>query len=678
MEPPDHLNLTAPERRMWEAVVRGQLCSFGDEDPRRLASLDGWGPDRTVRGHVLAELLLRIGTCGTPFIPQAAIQGARVTGMVDLNVPDVTVGIHLDHVDTTAALLFDSCLFDTDLYLSFGKLRSLSISRCVLASVNAEGASINGRLQITESSVKGAINLIDAEVSRSAVITELIITGSNRVAIHAYGLKVGGSLFLCDRSIAMGTVHLMSARIEGNLGCNNGTIHNPGGQALNADGAEIRGSVLLQDGFQATGETRFISARIGGKLICDGGRFDAPFKGDALVADTLHVHDDISLASGFHATGSVRLRNAHIGGNLICDGGRFDNPGRVALSADGSEINGSFNLSLDATSCFYAAGAVRLPGAHIGGELVCKGGRIENCEDDAFIADGVDIRGGAFMKDGFQAVGAVRFVSARVGGHLEVFDADLSDIPDLDHIGSGGLILQNARMDIFFLHGPNLRIFRELDLRAAHIRVLNDDPERLFAGGTTLALNGFVYEQFALDSPPSVKTRLQWLNLQGSEYYPQPFDQLASVFRRNGQDHEATEVLIAKLRKRRETLPTRWQKCWDRFLDFSVRYGWQAWRPLVLGLGVFLIVLGLVIGAQAVGLVMGPSDVMSSYHPLVHALDVFLPIVDLGVESRWAVDTASGGWFAWLVMACLWFLKLVGWGAVTLALAAVTGIVKRE
>ena len=29
-------------------------------------------------------------------------------------------------------------------------------------------------------------------------------------------------------------------------------------------------------------------------------------------------------------------------------------------------------------------------------------------------------------------------------------------------------------------------------------------------------------------------------------------------------------------------------------------------------------------------------------------------------------------------MACLWFLKLVGWGTVTLALAAVTGIVNRQ
>ena len=50
--------------------------------------------------------------------------------------------------------------------------------------------------------------------------------------------------------------------------------------------------------------------------------------------------------------------------------------------------------------------------------------------------------------------------------------------------------------------------------------------------------------------------------------------------------------------------------------------------------------------------------------------------MELATKSRWAIDTANGGAFAWLVMAFLWALKLVGWGTVTLALAALTGIVK--
>ena len=58
MEPPENLPLTDPERCMWDAVAADRPCIFGDDDPRQLASADEWGPERTVRGHVLAALLI--------------------------------------------------------------------------------------------------------------------------------------------------------------------------------------------------------------------------------------------------------------------------------------------------------------------------------------------------------------------------------------------------------------------------------------------------------------------------------------------------------------------------------------------------------------------------------------------------------------------------------------------
>ena len=109
-----------------------------------------------------------------------------------------------------------------------------------------------------------------------------------------------------------------------------------------------------------------------------------------------------------------------------------------------------------------------------------------------------------------------------------------------------------------------------------------------------------------------------------------------------------------------------------------MRYGWQAWRPLVGGAAIFLLVFALVVAAQAVDLNLGPPDTTASYHPFMHALDVFLPIIDLGIESRWAIDTTNGGAFSWLVRVSLWVLPVVGWVSVTLAVAAFTGIVRRE
>ena len=141
---------------------------------------------------------------------------------------------------------------------------------------------------------------------------------------------------------------------------------------------------------------------------------------------------------------------------------------------------------------------------------------------------------------------------------------------------------------------------------------------------------------------------------------------------------EATKVLVQKRRARRRMLEGWWSKRWDEFLDLSALYGWQAWRPLVVGFVLFVCVFGLLIWVQAAGLLKSSADSVTPYNPFIHALDVFVPIVDLGIESRWGIDTASGGSLAWLVLAYLWLLKLVGWGTVTLALAALTGIVKRE
>ena len=440
--------------------MAGQPCIFGDDDPRNLASPNEWGPERTISGQVLADLLMRAGASGIPSKRPVHIHGARVTGEIDVS-----------HAELEVVLDLRRCLFEDDLVLCFTHARTLKMEECVLASVTAIGACFEGLLGLIQSSVRGSIVLTDAKIRQS-----LVLSGS--------------------------------------------TIASDAGRALSAHRLEVGGDAFLRD--------------------------------------------------GFHATGAVELLGVKIGNQLNCSGGRFDNPAGDALN------------------------------------------------------------------------------------------------------------LQDARMNALLLRGPGLHMAGNIRLFGAKVSMLADDPIALADQSVTLRLDGLVYEQIAPGTAQDVETRLQWLEQQGPGYHPQPFDQLAAVFRRSGQDHEATQVLIEKRRKRRQTLPNLWHKCWDRLLDYSVRYGWQAWRPLVLGLGVFLIVLGLVIGAQSVGLVTGPSDVMSSYHPLVHALDVFLPIVDLGVESRWAVDTANGGWFAWLVMACLWFLKLVGWGTVTLALAAVTGIVKRE
>ena len=870
MQPASNPTLTEPERHMWDAVMAGHGISFGDGDPRELTSRDAWGPERTIRGHVLAALLTSVGVIAPSAVRQVHIQGARVVGEVDLR-----------HAELAVAVQLERCIFERRVILAEARTRALRFSICALPSVDATGAFVEGLLAIGHSTIQHGVSLLEAKVSNSVMLSGSKIVGDAKPALSADRLEAGGGLsmdggfhatgevrllgaqitgqlicsggrfdnpggvalgadranikddarldagfnatgevrllgtqisgqLICsggrfenpgDRAIAadgaivgasvvlgglpnsttdflaIGTVQLTGARIAGQLNCSGGQFHNPGSHALIADGAEIGAGVFLSKspgeatGSCASGEVRLPGARIVGQLNCSGGRFDNP-ESVALVADGADIRGDVYLGNGLHATGTVRLLGTHVSGQLNCSGGRFDNPGGIALGADGADIRDRLFLH----NGFHATGEVRLLNAQIGSEFNCFGGRFDNPKGLALRADGADIQGGVNLHMGFHATGEVYLVgtrigtglncsggrfdnpggdalvldSARIGGTVFLsslpggdggfhatgvvrllgtriigqlncsggrFDnpeaialaaerAEISDNVQLsdgfhatgalqlmgiriggqlncsggwfDNPGRTALNLQEAQANSLWLRGPNFRAAGAINFAQTKVSLLADDPATLTCQHVTLHLDGFKYTSLAPDSPQDVKTRLQWLGIQRPGYHPQPFDQLAAVFRRNGQDYEARDVLVAKRRKRRGTLQRLRSRRWDWFLEKSVLYGWQPWRPLVLGLGVFLHVLGLVIGAQAAGFVVGPPDTTASYHPLIHALDVFLPFVELGVESSWTIDTNSGGALAWLVISYLWFLKLLGWGTVTLALAAVTRIVQRE
>ena len=629
---------------MWNAVMDGHLCDFGDGDPRRLTSPDDWGPERTVRGWALTALLAHVGAARPPAIRKIQVHGARIVGRVDLSQADLT------------PVFLVRCLFEDELDLCLASARTLVFETCALASVNAAGASISGTLVILRSLVRGTISLNDARISRSVVFSGSRIFGRGGWAIVADGLEVGSDLMLDKGFLATGSVQLLGARISGNLTCSGGLFVNPGGRALAADSAVIGGSVFLNCppdsgvGFLAVGTVQLPGAKIASQLICHGGRFYNK-RGDALAADGVEVSVGIFLSEvpggtgRFHATGAVRLLGAKIGGQLNCIGGRFENPGSNALVADGIEIRGNAQLG----DGFHATGAVSLHGAQISDDLSCSGGQFEHFGGIALSAN-----------------------RAEIGGQLNCSGGQFESPQGVV------LSLQETRARSLRLRDLSPRTAGLIDLIGAKVALLVDDCKILTNPRLFFRLDGFSYERIAQTSPRSAKSRLKWLGLQGPEYFPQPYDQLAEVFRREGQENEATEVLIQKLRKRREVLPSQWQKCWDRFLDCSVRYGWQAWRPLVGGTAIFLLVFALVVAAQAVGLNVAIADATASYHPFMHALDAFLPIVDLGIESRWAIDTLNGGTFSWLVRVSLWVLPVVGWISVTLAVAAFTGIVKRE
>jgi hypothetical protein len=147
-----------------------------------------------------------------------------------------------------------------------------------------------------------------------------------------------------------------------------------------------------------------------------------------MTADGVIVAGSILLREGFTAEGEVRLLHADIHGNLECSGGRFKNPPRrglpesgAALSADGANVSGDVFLR----EGFTAEGEVRLLGAQIRGSLDCRGGVFKNPPQEelpesgtALSADAVNVSGDVLFREGFTAEGEVRLPGARIGGRL--------------------------------------------------------------------------------------------------------------------------------------------------------------------------------------------------------------------------------------------------------------------
>ena len=74
---------------------------------------------------------------------------------------------------------------------------------------------------------------------------------------------------------------------------------------------------------------------------------------------------------------------------------------------------------------FRADGEIRLPGAHISGQLGLTGAKLANPGRTALFADGITVDGGMFCQEGFQAEGEVRLLGAHISGQLGFRGASL-------------------------------------------------------------------------------------------------------------------------------------------------------------------------------------------------------------------------------------------------------------
>jgi hypothetical protein len=511
-------------------------------------------------------------------------------------------------------------------------------------------------------------------------------------------------------------------------------------QGITADSLVVKNHVFLRNGFAAQGEVRLLGAQIGGALDCNSGTFTNE-GGDALIADGINVNGGVYLQNGFAARGEVRLLGAQIGGGLECDGGTFANEGGDALSADRINVKGSVFLRSSKNAegkdtPFSATGAVRIPGAHIDGQLDCSDAHFSNPKGEALRALRAVVKSAVFLRDGFSADGRVYLEGMEIGGELDCRNGNF----------------QNATIDLTDATAGALKDsgMNTIDARSPADYAPTIWPPGDADGGKEkhyLFLDGFVYGRIASEGGIVVDKRLQWLERQPkSPFRMQPYLQLAKVLQEAGDTAGAVRVKERMQQLRFQQEPGLLAPVESLILRSTIGYGYDPLRALYWELGLGLVGWIIYRRSYLAGSVTPtdkdactefkkPGGTVPTYYPrfspLVYSVENSLPLVKLGQGDKWQPDPerqiatresrpatefgyrATWGWMpgrlregwraigeklaaSWeraparlrdlvakttsprFVMWFLWFQILLGWLLATLFVAGVSGVVHKE
>ncbi|MFG3476933.1 oxidoreductase [Streptomyces sp. NPDC047980] len=457
---------------------------------------------------------------------------------------------------------------------------------------------------------------------------------------------------------------LLGAYVTGKLTLAGGSI----GPYVELTGCRFESELTLP-------ESRFTTLRLVGCAI------------PRLEAARLHTEGDLHLPR-CRVEHGIRLTDAQIGTDLLINQIRVrpDRLGR-AITADGLSVGQDLQAELIETY-----GEFSLRGAKVGVSLSLRGSRLRAVEGRrALNAPQLTVERTLYLTrawvDGAGDQGATppfglsydapgRGTGAQeqrfeCHGGVRLDDGRFGDAVDFHH---ARFVLSEARREELSLRRiatPELRFNGErpeqgrVVLNGAKVVTLIDHSTS-WPGPGGLAMGGFVYENLVPYSRFPLSRRLEWVAAATPEYQPEPYERLATVLRNSGEDADAREVLLAKQRRRRESLPLA-AKLWGYVQDWTVAYGYRPGRA-ALWMAV-LWAAGAVAFSRYAPDAMKPNE-HPEWNPSLYALDLLLPVINLGQDGYWRLE----GHWQWVAAA----LVLLGWILATTVAAGASRLLRRS
>ncbi|MEU9374030.1 oxidoreductase [Streptomyces sp. NPDC048255] len=476
---------------------------------------------------------------------------------------------------------------------------------------------------------------------RAQVVALLLLHGPPPVPGRVASLKLRGTRITGRLDLSGGTVdpyvELQSCRFDSEVQLSEtrfGTLRlvNCAIPRLEAARLHTEGDLHLPRCRVARG-VRLTDAQIGTDLLISQAVVQRDAKGRAIAADGMSVAQDFQ-GELLETYGEVSLRGAKVGVSMNLRGARLRNPyGKYALNAP--QLTVERTLYLTSIALDYVPGTNSSTPPYGLGTTPTRGRRAQRFEcrgglrlDDGRFGDAIDFYGARFVLTAEQEVSLRRIQT-----------------PEFRFVGErpeyGRVVVSGAKV----------------------VKLV--DTSTSWPGPGGVSIEGFVYENLAPRGHFPLSRRLAWVEAATPEYSPEPYERLAAVLRASGEDADAREVLLAKQRRRRTTLSPA-ARAWGYLQDWTVVYGYRPGRA-ALWMAV-LWAAGALLFSQ-----LDPPAIKADEHrqwnAALYALDLLLPVIDLGQEGQWQV---RGGW-QWGAAA----LVLLGWILATTVAAGASRLLRR-
>jgi len=536
-------------------------------------------------------------------------------------------------------------------------------------------------------SAVGGIRLVGAKV-RQVLCSGATITSTSQEgrALSAERIEAE-SIYLDLGFAATGAVELMGACIRDRVACTKGKFNNPDSKAIHLDGAKA--ARLLFDGeFEATGEVSLIGATASVELNCTSGTFYNP-GGRALTADR-STCGEVYLNRNFKATGTVSFNGATLT-HVDCRNGSFL-AGAQPATTKTSDV--PYGLDLSETMInghvdgreMKVEGGLSLTGAHILRDLNLK----DACICPRIDKDKVGDKGIVLDGHGLTVGGTLRWPKSPTG-RVDVSYATVGRLPE-SGLGSPGAKSGGKSP------GANSDEEATYDLNGFRYGGFEEGEEKVGDNNEPSDKKGVITRNQVIKnwknrrkpSDEKLEERLAWLN-SAKQFSPQPYEELARVYREAGQQSFAQRVVITEERQRRKQGKlSRTSRFWNWFLDVTVGYGYKPHRILI-GFAVVAFAGFFVFQCaqhQGVMEAVAPTRNMINvsadkcspnypcFYPAIYSAELLLPVVNLHQIEFWLPDMHKpwGLWYLWFT----WIAIVLGWAGVTALVGGLSRIWQRR